>query len=56
MIKTRHGELSLMEQDQRNPWWKKLSWLIFIWVASMAALGVGAYGMRLFMRAAGLTT
>ncbi|WP_035627237.1 DUF2474 domain-containing protein [Herminiimonas sp. CN] len=44
-----------MEPDQHNPWWKKLGWLLFIWAASVAALGLGTYGMRLFMRAAGLT-
>lgn len=45
-----------MAPDQHNPWWKKLGWLILIWAASVATLGLVAYGMRLFMKAAGLTT
>lgn len=34
--------------------WKRLGWLFLIWTASVAMLGVVAYGMRLLMRAAGL--
>ena len=40
--------------DMQNPWWKKLGWLVLIWSASVAALGLVAYAMRLLMRAAGL--
>jgi hypothetical protein len=34
--------------------WKKLGWLALIWAASVAALAVVAYGLKLLMRAAGL--
>jgi hypothetical protein len=46
-----------MEQPSRQhrPWWKKLGWLILIWSAGVAALGVAAGAIRLLMRAAGLT-
>jgi hypothetical protein len=35
--------------------WKKLGWLALIWTASVAALAVVAYGLKLLMRAAGLS-
>jgi len=34
--------------------WKRLGWMVLIWAASVAALGVVALLMRLFMRAAGM--
>ncbi|MDC8758189.1 DUF2474 family protein [Janthinobacterium fluminis] len=36
-------------------WWRRLGWLLAIWCASVAALAVLAYLMRLLMRAAGLS-
>lgn len=33
----------------------RLLWFFLIWLASVTALGVAAYAMRLLMRAAGLT-
>jgi len=36
-------------------WLKRLAWLAGIWLASVAALGVVAYGLRLLMRAAGMS-
>lgn len=42
--------------EQRRPWWKKLGWLVLIWAASVAALGLVSYLLRLFMNAAGLST
>jgi hypothetical protein len=38
-----------------RPWWKKLGWLVLIWSASIAALGLFAALMKLFMRAAGMS-
>jgi len=35
--------------------WKKLGWLVLIWAASVAALGVVAYGLKVLMHAAGLS-
>jgi hypothetical protein len=39
-----------------RPWWQKLGWLILIWFASVAALGLFAGLLRLFMHAAGMST
>lgn len=44
-----------MESEPHDAWWKKVGWLILIWTASVAALGVVAYGIRLLMAAAGMT-
>ncbi|MGV6475222.1 DUF2474 domain-containing protein [Azotobacter vinelandii] len=41
-------------QDAR--WPRRLLWLVTIWTASVLCLGILAYGLRLIMRAAGLTT
>jgi hypothetical protein len=40
--------------ERQSRWWKQLGWLIVIWAASVSALGVAAYCMRLLMHAAGL--
>ncbi|MBK4990841.1 MULTISPECIES: DUF2474 domain-containing protein [Pseudomonas] len=42
--------------EQKKPLWQRLGWLLLIWAMSVAALGVAAWVMRLFMSAAGLTT
>lgn len=44
------------EVEVRKPLWQRLGWLVLIWCASVATLGVAAWLMRLFMAAAGLTT
>jgi len=36
-------------------WPRRLLWLVVIWAASVSGLGLVALGMRLLMRAAGLT-
>ncbi|WP_144634963.1 DUF2474 domain-containing protein [Bordetella genomosp. 13] len=36
-------------------WPRRLLWLVLIWAASVAALGLAAYGLRLLMGAAGMT-
>jgi Protein of unknown function (DUF2474) len=36
-------------------WLKRLGWLVLIWLASVAALGVAAYGLRLLMRSLGMS-
>ena len=35
--------------------WKRLGWMLLIWAASVAALGLAALLMRLAMKAAGMT-
>ena len=46
-----------MEEKAKQPdsWWRRLGWLILIWSASVAALGIVAYFFRVLMKAAGLT-
>jgi hypothetical protein len=52
------GKDSVHEQDPalKKPVWQRVGWLVLIYVGSVSALGIVAYGMRLFMNAAGLTT
>ena len=38
----------------RSRWWKRLGWLIVIWSASVSALALAAWLMRLLMRSAGM--
>ena len=35
-------------------WPKRLGWLLLIWAASVAALGVAAWGLKVVMRWVGL--
>ena len=37
-------------------WPKRLGWLLLIWAASVATLGVAAWGLRVVMRWVGMTT
>tara|TARA_B100000378_G_scaffold157306_2_gene126638 strand:+ start:513 stop:656 length:144 start_codon:yes stop_codon:yes gene_type:complete len=39
----------------RRKWLHRIGWLIAIWAASVAALAVFAYGVRLLMGLAGMT-
>ncbi len=42
--------------EPRPSWWKRLGWLVLIYVASVSALGVVAFLFRGLMKAAGMTT
>ncbi|WP_174803423.1 DUF2474 domain-containing protein [Martelella limonii] len=42
--------------ETRNKWLSRIGWLIAIWAGSVLALAVFAYGMRLLMSFAGMTT
>jgi hypothetical protein len=55
---TMSAEESSHEPDPalKKPVWQRVAWLVAIYAGSVMALGVVAYGMRLFMNAAGLTT
>ncbi|HKS12687.1 MAG TPA: DUF2474 domain-containing protein [Pseudomonas sp.] len=44
------------DEIEQKPLWQRLGWLVLIWCASVATLGVFAWLMRMFMAAAGLTT
>ncbi len=37
-------------------WLRRIGWMVLIWGASVAALGVAAFAFRLLMSMAGLTT
>jgi Protein of unknown function (DUF2474) len=41
--------------DRRN-WPYRVGWLVLIWTASVAALGIVALSLRAIMSVAGLTT
>ncbi len=45
-----------MDEPEKKPLWKRLTWLVGIWALSVLALGVVAYLLRMFMTAAGLST
>jgi hypothetical protein len=55
---TMPAEESSHEPDPalKKPVWQRVAWLVAIYAGSVMALGIVAYGMRLFMNAAGLTT
>lgn len=41
--------------DTRNEWLRRVGWLVLIWTASVAAMGIAAFFFRLVMSASGLT-
>ena len=41
---------------EQKPLWQRMAWLVVIWSASVLALGVVAWLLRLVMSAAGLAT
>jgi hypothetical protein len=43
-------------QHHDRSWWYRVGWLVLIWAASVASLGIVALAFRLMMSAAGLTT
>jgi hypothetical protein len=34
-----------------SPWWKRLSWMLVIWLASVAALAAVSLVLRLWLKA-----
>jgi len=44
------------QSGQHAVWLRRVAWLLGIWAASVAALALVAYLLRLFMTAAGLHT
>jgi hypothetical protein len=43
-----------MATPSRKPWLRRVGWLVLLWTASVAALGVVALILRVFMTSAGL--
>ena len=39
-----------------GPWWKRVGWLLLLWLLGVGALGVVAVVLRQAMRLAGLTS
>lgn len=44
------------DQRDQKKWLRRIAWLIGIWLAGIAALALVAYGLRIFMGLAGMTT
>ena len=51
---TTEGKVMKETNADKAPLRKRLGWLVLIWVASVLALGVAAWLLRLLMSAAGL--
>lgn len=45
-----------MGAEPERSWWKRIGWLLLIWSASVAALGLVAAMLKLVMRAIGMTS
>lgn len=45
----------LMTDQTPTAWHKRVLWFIALWIFGVSSLAVVAYGLRLFMRAIGLT-
>lgn len=45
-----------MGAEPERSWWKRIGWLLLIWSASVAALGLVALMLRLVMRGVGMTS
>ena len=43
-----------VQEAEKKPLWQRVGWLLVIWTASVASLGVFAWLIRLFMTAAGM--
>jgi len=43
-------------QPGAGPWWKRVGWLLLIWLLSVGTLGLVAAVLKVIMRMAGLTT
>lgn len=43
-------------RNQTGPWYKRVLWLIAIWLASVAALGLVASAIRGLMHMAGMSS
>ena len=41
---------------EKKPLWQRIGWLVLIWCASVATLGIVAGLMRLLMNSAGLSS
>jgi hypothetical protein len=48
--------MAARSQLRNRTWWYRVGWLVLIWAASVAALGIVALVFRLVMSVAGLTT
>ena len=48
--------MATRSQPHDRSWWYRVGWLLLIWAASVASLGIVALAFRLLMSAAGLTT
>ena len=42
--------LSGAEDAEEAPLWRRVGWMVLIWIASVAVLGAVAYGLRLWLK------
>jgi hypothetical protein len=45
---------AMATEERKSPLWKRIGWMLLIYVGSVAALGVFAMLIRMFMTAAGM--
>ncbi len=45
----------MSQSARKRLWLRRLGWMVAIWAASIAALAVAAYLLRLIMNAVGMT-
>ncbi|MGF6093150.1 DUF2474 domain-containing protein [Pseudomonas sp. 18173] len=48
--------MATIDSCESAPWYKRLGWLVVIWLGSVVALGVVAGGLRMLMHAAGMSS
>jgi hypothetical protein len=44
------------QQPAPGPWYKRVGWLVVIWMGSVVSLGVVAEALRMLMHAAGMSS
>jgi len=49
-----NGILQETTESKFKLWFKRVGWLVLIWFASVLALAIVAFGLRLFMNLIGL--
>jgi type III secretory pathway component EscS len=48
--------MAIIDSREPAPWYKRLGWLVLIWLGSVVALGVVAGALRMLMQAAGMSS
>ncbi|MGJ7514960.1 DUF2474 domain-containing protein [Pseudomonas baetica] len=48
--------MATIDTQQPGRWYKRVGWLVLIWLGSVVSLGVVAGGLRMLMHAAGMSS